>query len=281
MLFRRKIKSTDDHGTTADGLRTALQRWATSQTRTAWRPIVTAGEPESSISKFCGASVTRAGESVPICKLCGRALQLFVQLDLAALPTGEFGSGVLQLFYCIGQSPHQEPDGYPDCWAEGAWVPFSDEASLVRVVAADSLSSPSSSNDSTVPAQSIVGWDPFDDVPDPEDHASCGLDRKYDFTLRMVTLSCPSVGVESTVGIDELQVEDIASAAEQDKLGGWPRWIQGAEYPSCPTCDTRMRLVFQLDSEDHVPYMFGDSGIGHITQCPTHHDVVAFGWACG
>lgn len=85
----------------------------------------------------------------------------------------------------------------------------------------------------------------------------------------------------ATVGIDEIQVEDIASAAEQDKLGGWPRWIQGAEYPTCPTCQNSMRVVFQIDSEDHIPYMFGDSGIGHITQCPEHHNVVAFGWACG
>jgi hypothetical protein len=26
--------------------------------------------------------------------------------------------------------------------------------------------------------------------------------------------------------------------------------------------------------------MFGDSGIGHITQCPEHKEVLAFGWAC-
>ena len=38
--------------------------------------------------------------------------------------------------------------------------------------------------------------------------------------------------------------------------------------------------IFQLDSEDHVPFMFGDVGTGHITQCPEHLEVVAFGWAC-
>ena len=41
-----------------------------------------------------------------------------------------------------------------------------------------------------------------------------------------------------------------------------------------------MALVFQVDSEDHVPFMFGDTGCGHVTQCPDHKDVVAFGWAC-
>jgi hypothetical protein len=41
-----------------------------------------------------------------------------------------------------------------------------------------------------------------------------------------------------------------------------------------------MRHVFQLDSEDHLPFLFGDAGTGHLTQCPQHHEVVAFGWAC-
>lgn len=32
--------------------------------------------------------------------------------------------------------------------------------------------------------------------------------------------------------------------------------------------------------EGDVPFMFGDVGRGHVTQCPDHEDVVAFGWAC-
>jgi hypothetical protein len=38
--------------------------------------------------------------------------------------------------------------------------------------------------------------------------------------------------------------------------------------------------VLQLESDDHVPFEFGDSGTGHITQCPNHRNLVAFGWAC-
>lgn len=281
MLFSKKSRLPGDRASSTEDLRTSLQRWATTQTRAAWRPIVSVDEPANLLSRFCGASLLRADESEPACKLCGRALQLFVQLDLGTLPTSEFGRGVLQLFYCIGQRPQAAPDGHPDCWAEGAWAPFSNEASLVRVVPASALTGSAVSTDPMFPAATIVGWEPFDDVPDAEDHASCGLERKYDFSSRTVTLRAPSVGLDSTIGIDELEIDDVVSAAERDKLGGWPRWIQGAEYPSCPACGARMRLVFQLDSEDHVPYMFGDCGIGHITQCPDHHDVVAFGWACG
>jgi hypothetical protein len=40
-----------------------------------------------------------------------------------------------------------------------------------------------------------------------------------------------------------------------------------------------MQLVFQ-HTGDALPFMFGDMGIGHITQCPEHKDVVAFGCAC-
>lgn len=75
--------------------------------------------------------------------------------------------------------------------------------------------------------------------------------------------------------------EEIATATPVDKLGGWPAWVQGVEYPSCPRCGKRMVLVFQVDSEDNVPFMFGDIGCGHVTQCPKHKEVVAFGWACG
>jgi hypothetical protein len=65
-----------------------------------------------------------------------------------------------------------------------------------------------------------------------------------------------------------------------DKLASWPAWIQNVEYPNCPRCARRMAHLFQVDSEHNVPFMFGDAGCGHITQCPEHKEVVAFGWAC-
>nr|WP_293105517.1 hypothetical protein [Okeania sp. SIO2F4] len=77
---------------------------------------------------------------------------------------------------------------------------------------------------------------------------------------------------------DELYEDNFP--IEGDKLAGWPLWIQGIEYPNCPICDERMRLVFQVDSEDNLPYMFADGGCGHITQCKEHKNIVAFGWAC-
>lgn len=43
---------------------------------------------------------------------------------------------------------------------------------------------------------------------------------------------------------------------------------------------TAPELLFQVDSDVHIPFMFGDAGIGHITQNPDDANEVAFAWAC-
>lgn len=62
-----------------------------------------------------------------------------------------------------------------------------------------------------------------------------------------------------------------------DKLAGWASWVQFPEYPNCPICDELMnQFVFQIESLDNVPYMWGDAGVGYIVQCPQHKKEVAF-----
>jgi uncharacterized protein YwqG len=84
----------------------------------------------------------------------------------------------------------------------------------------------------------------------------------------------------------ELEEDEEEALMERDfprhgeKLLGWPAWVQGVEYPKCRICGREMALVFQVDSEHNLPYMFGDAGVGHVTQCPEHHAELAFGWAC-
>ena len=133
-----------------------------------------------------------------------------------------------------------------------------------------------------LPAKTIVDWTEFVDYPNPQEHEELGLQYTYDWDSHpfQLRVECPEVGlVVEGLEADGL-AEKISSAAPGDKLAGWPHWIQGAEYPVCPQCSQRMGLVFQLDSNDHLPFMFGDMGTGHITQCPAHKDIVAFGWAC-
>lgn len=88
-----------------DNVRRLLKRWAAEASRAAWRPI-TGERPEGSVSQFCGTALLQSGEVAPTCKLCGRDLQLFVQLDLDTLPSNDYGHGVLQLLYCAGWRPN-------------------------------------------------------------------------------------------------------------------------------------------------------------------------------
>jgi uncharacterized protein YwqG len=118
------------------------------------------------------------------------------------------------------------------------------------------------------------------------EHDVLGLMYHHDFDADTTCIECPELGLvfdglESEAEDDEGRTIDqaIGSCAAGDKLTGWPDWRQGVEYPACRACGGRMQLVFQLDSEDNLPYMFGRSGCGHLTQCPEHKDQLAFKFA--
>lgn len=224
--------------------------------RSAFLPKASEGEGVITASKFSGKPWLNLNEHWPVCQHCGKPMQLFLQLNLDSLPEsiqGEFGTGLLQLFYCTST----EPDCSVEC---EAWLPFA-KSVQVRVVQPDieklDIEIPTSEN--YFPPKQIVGWEEIQDYPHPEEGTELGIDLTDD------------------------EWNDISSEYPHsgDKLSGWPCWVQGIEYPNCPVCNQRMRLVFQLDSENNLPFMFGDVGCGHITQCKTHLTQVAFGWACG
>lgn len=248
-----------------------LEPWRARLRRPAWKPLVSSGDGAVADSKFSGMPWIGAGAPWPACGVCAQPLQLFVQLDLGRLPA-DFGAGLLQLFYCTNGS----------CAGEGGWEPFADDLSRVRVVQPDGPGQGSTvpHRAGYFPARRIVGWQPLSDLPSPAEHGQLGLQYTYDFKAGTTLLQCPELGLVFDDVRDDALAEKIANAGGGDKLGGWPAWVQGAEYPACPRCARPMRLLFQVDSEDDVPFMFGDAGCGHVTQCPEHLDVVAFGWAC-
>lgn len=223
--------------------------------RSAFIPQVSEGDTALTASKFSGKPWLNQNEHWLVCQHCGKPMQLFVQLNLDSLPHslhGEFGTGLLQLFYCTNTQN--------DCEVEcEAWLPFS-KSILVRVVqpSTEALDIEIPNSENYFSAKQIVGWEEVQDYPNPEEGGQLGIDLTDDEW-------------------DEISSQYPHSG---DKLSGWPDWIQDVEYPNCPICHQRMRLVFQLDSENNLPFMFGDVGCGHITQCQTHKDQVAFGWAC-
>ncbi len=224
--------------------------------RKAWIPIVEEGDGGRAASKFSGTPLLAHGETWPECPNCSKPMQLFLQLNLDELPEPvreEFGKGILQMFYCTSVNPLCEDQ----C---EAYFPFAKSA-LLRIV-------PTTDNAGGTelpeiaggfPSKLIITWTEVDDYPNFEEVAAQGVELTDEEGNQWIEQEFPRAG---------------------DKLAGWPNWIQGVEYPDCPMCGERMRLVFQIDSEDNLPYMFGDVGCGHITQCRTHKDRLAFGWAC-
>ena len=225
--------------------------------RPAWLPLTEEGDGAAADSKFAGTPFLAESEEWPRCPNCDMPLQLFVQLNLAQLPEpvrDEYGTGLLQLFYCTSDEGACED-------ACDAWQPFSDSV-IARLVpaGADAARAASAEVENPVPPKRIVGWREIEDYPGPQEGETLGVELDDAAWDAMFENGSPRAG---------------------DKLAGWPFWVQDVEYPDCPECGRRMRLVFQVDSNDNLPYDFGDVGTGHITQCPEHKHVLAFGWACG
>lgn len=249
--------------------REAFAAWRTKHARRAWKPVCV--ERTGQGAQFGGSPFLARGERWPLCKGCSQPMQLFVQLPLASLPAGTpiRGEGILQLFYC------SQDDGTCETWA-----PFSG-AHVVRLLTGPAVVAPPPADLEAFPVRSVERWQELVDYPHPEEHGRLGITYAYDFPKKRVDVSCKELGLAlRDLGFEPDVAQQIGDAEMGDKLGGWPAWVQSIEYPKCPTCGREMELVFQVDSEDNVPHMFGDAGCGHITQCPDHPQVLAFGWAC-
>jgi uncharacterized protein YwqG len=250
-------------------VREVFAAWRRKHARRAWKPSTVEGG-RGDEAHFGGSPSMAPGEPWPRCQGCNRWMQFFLQIPLASFPAGASrGDGTLQLFYC------SQDDGRCETWR-----PFSG-THVVRLLHGPASPVAHPLGLAPFPTRTINQWTELIDHPHAEEHASLGLVYDYDFPNKRVSVSCDELGISlRDLDLESDVAETISAPATGDKLGGWPAWIQRAEYPACPTCARRMELVLQLDSEDNVPHMFGDAGLGHITQCPDHPRKLAFGWAC-
>lgn len=231
--------------------------------KTAYIPIVQDDQNSSeclSESKFGGKPfISLPHYPWPICK-CGKRMRFFLQLNSSTLPAklsiaDIYFNGLLQLFYCT-----ENCDG---------WEPFSD-GHVIRVVKSSDLVNPivaTTDEDDTLlfPCKRITGWnEQIDYISETE------MQESDEFSL--------DINKNNYSFYDKVR-EDLKNLSGE-KLFGWPCWVQGIEYPNCRKCNRTMRYIFQVDSERNIPYCFGDLGVGHISQCETHKDEFAFGWAC-
>lgn len=248
-----------------DELLARLRPWRERHQRTAYVPQLGAGP---SPSRFGGRPDMAEGDEWPTCAGCERPTLFVFQLDLETSPA-DLGTGRIQLFYC------PTDDGSCETWA-----PFAG-ANEARWSQGPASSRALPGGTEMLTERSIVGWESVSEFPHPEEHEWLGLTYHYDFRANTVRMVCPELGFdESGLDIEACSAELIGLPADRDKLLGWPRFVQGMNYPGCPRCGEPLTYLFQIDSEVGTDLMFGDVGIGHIMRCEAHPDVLSFAWDC-
>ena len=248
----------------------AFSNWRETHRRPAWRPVTQADQNQSR-SWFGGDPIMDESSVWPCCSECQQPMQFLLQLDAGAIPfqSASTHHGLIQLFYCSSD------DGECETWA-----PFNGTSS-VRIATEGGIARRPVDIE-PLPQSFIAGWEPVNDYPNPQEHERLGIEYRYDFKEQHVSVGCQALGLNfEKLSLGSSLAEQISVAQYGDKLGGWPAWVQGMEYPECPRCQEEMQLLFQLDSEDNLPIMFGDMGCGHITFCERHPEVMTFAWACG
>jgi uncharacterized protein YwqG len=181
-------------------------------------------------------------------------MQLFLQLNLSELPENR-SEGLIQLFYCTNHENDCENlnEGY---------MPFSENSVCRKISAAGPSAECEPEIDEVYPEMEIVGWEAKDDYPHFMEFHELGIELEL---LDEVWQMLQSSGM---------------TPLPYDKLFGWPLWAQESEYyPIDRNSGTRMKMLFQIASEQNLPYMFGDTGVGHLTQSSDNENELAFSWA--
>lgn len=220
-----------------------------------WIPVVKEVSGPAIASKFAGIPALKKGEDWPRCGQCKDPMPLFVQLNIEEIPASskqnKDAKGIIQLFFCTKD----------DCdTSHEAKKP----AFLARLIGARELGNlaPALKRPVTTvcPEKIIVDWRKREDYPTFE------ADVKF-------------TDEELNVFWSEYDKEN-GFPRPGDKLLGWPNWVQGEMYPACPVCGEDMFCnIFQVDSQDNLPFNFGDVGNGCIFVCAKHPDQVTFRWA--
>ncbi len=225
--------------------------------RQAWRPVTAYGNSDIEAFEFAGNPWLSAEESYPLCPRCQNPLRFFLQINLEKLPEAarsQFGNGLLQLFCCANEDAGCIDDG---------WEPFS-TCKLVRIVqpggAASSAELPvvdwkmgAALIEGEFPKKHIVGWQEirtYLEWHEVESSKGLRLSRDESEILSAAGVEHESFGCEISDFMDTTRMCPV----EGDRLAGYPRWLQYAEYPNCPICDRLMdQLIFELTSDDNLP----------------------------
>lgn len=222
--------------------------------RTAYLPVTKSHSGRFSIhSKIGGLPYLRHAEDWPTCPNCQKKMALLLQLNGQELPHSS-DSQIIQLFYCINEEK--------ECEIElESFFPFSKGVVARRIEKLEAAFTVDYPPEVTLTEHEITKWIAKDDYPHYEEYDQLGLDI-------------------SSEAMEYLEERNLCVPLEGDKLYGWPYWVQSEEYPVDSETEEKFSPLFQLDSQDRLHHLFGDAGIGHLTQSNRPPHEMTFAWAC-
>lgn len=211
-------------------------------------------------TKLGGTPYAEAGDAWPTCGSCQQGLTFIFQGNLADLPQdasrGRARRGLFSFFYCRPcRTWGDDEEAEAGAWALRRYADPRDEkaVTLTDTSPAKAQLRPCRVDLSAVP--SLPDWDGLGEVYAP------ALEKRLRRVERDEPEELYARLVEEELGA-ELEV--------RTQLGGYPKFIQSADVPECPTCDAAMGLLAQVDSEEAARLMWEDTGSVMLFACDKH-----------
>lgn len=265
----------------------------------AWRPLVISGEPSNTptVTKFGGAEPFRSKNfSWPKCAECNKQKAFVCQINISKLPNQiklhiRRNYGLFQCFFCLDCMP------FSGCFDDIYFVPEVElipslQSLVSKYVFRNHLNTqklPDAVRTSVLNYNEVYrrwDWEGFEERQVKE-----WVELKQEIP-RCEEITSSEDGehiILRRTDVTEDELIDLEDAEEETpirfpntgiKLGGYVRWCQGVEYPTCPDCKIKMTVTFLQMEEDRLfPFGWGDAGTAHITLCP-ECGRPGLGWAC-
>ncbi len=251
----------------------AFEPWRQKYGLATWYPIVVDTDGDLTDSKFAGVPALRKNESIPKCPKCQKPQQLLLQLNLEQIATEiphRFGVGLIQVFLCCDDN----------CAEQNGYFQFQ-ENQVCRLLQMDEISARVAQlPENTYAAKKIVGWREEINNPHIDDYANYGInyelpeDQADDILVKVI---CEEFGIRFISDDDEVQWA-ITPEMGGARFAGYPDWTYNKLTTNCPTCQQEMHMIFEFDSESHIPFWFGRHQKAHLMQCKTHTDNLRLIW---
>lgn len=252
----------------------AFEPWRKKYGLLTWYPTVEDTDGALTDSKFAGVPALREHDLIPTCPDCHKPLQLLLQLNLEQIAEQiphDFGCGLVQVFLCVDDECEQK---------------FGDRIKnqVCRYIALTEVSTRVAElSENAFPPKKIVSWREEMTFPHVDDYAAYGIDyESFPDDLDedediLVRVTCDEFGIRFISDDDEIQ-RVITPESQGARLAGYSDWTYGKLTKICPICSQEMWVIFEFDSESHIPYWFGRYQKAHLVQCKTHPEQLKLIW---